>query len=136
MGQVTEAGRGEVYIAPVDVRLADGSYVQPDLLVVLIDRAAIVGEALIEGEPSLLVEILSPSSRAHDRVRKAALYARVGVPEYWIFDAEDRSVTVHADPENDAYRTVRRAIGVVESVTIPGLTVDLAAFFAREQARP
>lgn len=136
VGQVTDAGRGEVYIAPVEVRLADGSYVQPDVLVVLTDRSEIVGEALIEGEPSLLVEILSPSSKARDRVRKAALYARVGAPEYWISDAEDHAVTLHADPKDDGYRTVRRVTGIVESVTIPGLAVDLDAFFAREQARP
>ena len=71
---VWEAGRGEAYVAPVDVHLADdGSYVQPDVFVVLADRAETVGEALIEGEPSLLVEVASRSSRTRDRGQKAML---------------------------------------------------------------
>ena len=133
--QVWEPGIGEVYGAPLDVHLADGSYVQPDLLVVLADRARIVDRALIEGEPSLLVEVVSPSSRSRDRGQKSALYARVGVPEYWLADLDDGSITVQADPRDGRYRTVRRETGVVRSATVPGLVVDLDEFFARERAR-
>jgi Uma2 family endonuclease len=132
---VEEAGLGEVYVAPVDVHLADGSYVQPDLLVVLADRAGIVDAALIEGEPSLLVEVVSRSSRARDRQQKASLYARVGVPEYWTVDSDDQSITVHADPRDGRYRTVRRETGIVRAETVPGLAVDLGEFFARERTR-
>lgn len=132
---VREAGLGEVYVAPVDVRLADGSYVQPDLLVVLADRAGIMGDALIEGEPSLLVDVSSRSSRVRDRRQKAALYARVDVPEYWLADLGDGSITVQADPRDGGYRTVRRETGVVRAETVPGLAVDLDGFLARERAR-
>ena len=103
---VEEPRLGEVYMAPVDVRLSDGSIVQPDLIEVLADRSSIVGEALIEGTPSLIVEILSPSSKARDRGKKAALYARTGVPEYWIVDPEARSITVHAPPSGGRYDDV------------------------------
>ncbi len=132
---VQDTGLGEVCVAPVDVHLADGSYVQPDVLVVLADRVGIVERALIEGEPSLVVEIASRSSRPRDRGQKANLYARVGVPEYWLADADDESITVQAKPRDGKYQTVWRGTGIVRAETVPGLEVDLGKFFARERAR-
>lgn len=36
--------------------------------------------------PDWICEILSPSNEPHDRVKKKNLYARAGVPFYWIVD--------------------------------------------------
>jgi Uma2 family endonuclease len=74
--------RCRVFIAPVDVKLSEQDVVQPDIVVVCEGRK--VRPTHIEGAPSLVVEILSPSSVAHDRVRKLALYARSGVKEVWL----------------------------------------------------
>jgi Uma2 family endonuclease len=41
-----------------------------------------------------MVEILSPSSRAIDRVKKPRRYGDFGVPEYWVVDPEERCVWV------------------------------------------
>jgi Uma2 family endonuclease len=49
-------------------------------------------EGLIRGRPDLVVEIVSPSSRRHDRVTKLQWYAQLGVPEYWLVDAEARTL--------------------------------------------
>ena len=133
---VGETGAGEVFDAPLDGRFADGSVVQPDLIVVLTDRAYIIEETLIEGALSLLVEISSPSSRAIDRQRKAKLYARNGVPEYWRVDPDDRAVIVHADPAEGAYRTVRRETEIARSVTVPSLIVDLSELLSGLPAQP
>lgn len=127
---VTKPGLGLVFMAPLDVHLGGHQYVQPDLVVVLNERSAIVGAAMIEGAPDLLVEIASPSSRARDRGRKLALYAETGVREYWFVDPQSRSVTVHAEPAGDRYQRVERAEDVARSVVVPGLSVDLASLFA------
>ena len=42
----------------------------------------------------MVVEILSPSTRRHDRLTKYNLYQRAGVREYWIVDPTDKSVQV------------------------------------------
>jgi Uma2 family endonuclease len=72
----------QVLDAPVDLKLSEDDVVQPDLLVVCDPKQILPTH--IEGPPSLVIEILSPSSQVQDRVRKMKLYARAGVPEYWI----------------------------------------------------
>lgn len=84
----------EVFFAPVDVKLADDSVVEPDLLVVC-DSRQLQGTH-VEGAPALVVEIISPSSLLHDRWRKMRLYARAGVAEYWIVDPVARMVEIYA----------------------------------------
>ena len=90
------------YIAPVDVRLprqneadaAIDTVVQPDVLVVCdpsrIDRRG------VRGAPDWLVEVLSPSTAAHDQIAKRRLYERAGVREYWLVHPGDRTLTVYA----------------------------------------
>lgn len=85
---------GRWLTAPLDVFFPGADPVQPDLLVLLPDSRARVVRRGIEGPPDLLVEVLSPSNRAHDQVRKRDLYARGGVREYWIVDPEGRVIEV------------------------------------------
>ncbi|MET0851575.1 MAG: Uma2 family endonuclease [Candidatus Rokuibacteriota bacterium] len=85
-------GLGKVFAAPTDCILADRTVLQPDILFVATDRLDAVTERAIEGAPTCVVEILSPSSRALDCGRKHDLYAAHGVPFYWIVDPEARTI--------------------------------------------
>ncbi|MBA3415708.1 MAG: Uma2 family endonuclease [Chloroflexia bacterium] len=129
---LTDLGLGEVFDAPYDVHLGPDTVVQPDLVVVLNDRASIIGPDHIDGAPSLVVEILSPSSRRTDAVTKRAAYARAGVPEYWLMDAEACLVVVQSEPVGDEYRqtTIFQRTDVAVATTIPALAVDLPVVFA------
>ena len=89
---VSARGLGEVFPAPVDCILEDVTVVQPDIVFVEAARRSIMGERGIEGPPTLVVEILSPSRRQTDCTVKAGLYARYGVPWYWIVDPGMRTV--------------------------------------------
>jgi Uma2 family endonuclease len=91
---VVDRLRGRCMTAPLDVFFAGADPVQPDLLVLLPDSRARLARRGVEGPPDLLIEVLSPSNRAHDQVRKRELYARVGVREYWIVDPEQRVIEV------------------------------------------
>jgi Uma2 family endonuclease len=70
------------FIAPVDVRLSESDVVQPDLFVVC--EPDKVKPTYIDGAPTLVIEILSPSTEVKDRGVKMDLYARAGVSEVWI----------------------------------------------------
>ncbi len=121
---------GQVFFAPVDVRLSPHSVVQPDLLFIRQDRLDIFGPTgPVEGAPDLVVEIVSPSSRVMDRVRKAALYADSGVPEYWLVDPEERTFALLV-LDDGQYVPVDADAGHVASTVIPGLVVDPDALFA------
>ncbi len=86
---------GEVFPAPFDVILDDSTIVQPDLLFVATDRARLVSSRGIEGGPTLVVEIVSPTTAQIDLVRKRPLYARHGVPHYWIVDPDALAVDAY-----------------------------------------
>ena len=72
--------------------LDDENGVQPDLVYVSRGRLDIISRRGIEGAPDLVVEILSPSTRARDRGIKLRRYAAAGVPHYWIVDPCSREL--------------------------------------------
>ncbi len=85
---------GKIYDSPIDVVLSDTDIVQPDLLFISKERIHIVTEMEILGAPDLVIEILSPGTAERDRTYKRSLYARHGVREYWLIDANSRTVEV------------------------------------------
>lgn len=74
-----------VLAAPSDVRLADDTVLQPDLLVV--DRAGF-DDPEQPLRPLLVVEILSPSTRHIDLSLKRVRYEAAGCPSYWVIDPD------------------------------------------------
>jgi Uma2 family endonuclease len=127
---IVESGLGLVIGAPFDVYLDEQTVPQPDLMVVLRDRERVLGSARLESAPSLAIEIISPSSATRDRVTKRNLYARYGVPEYWLVDPDAKTVTIFSDPQDGRYQAEQAVSDVAISATIPGLSADLKALFA------
>jgi Uma2 family endonuclease len=87
---------GRMWAAPLDLILADTVVMQPDIIYVSKSRSAIVAKRGLEAAPDLVIEILSDSTASRDRGVKMRLYARYGVPRYWIVDAEARTIEVYA----------------------------------------
>ena len=50
-----------------------------------------------EVPPLVVVEVLAPSTRSEDTVRKSHEYATCGVGQYWIVDREARSLTAYSN---------------------------------------
>ncbi len=93
---VKERRQGKVYSSPVDVRLAEQTVVEPDIIFIARERLSIIKESSIEGAPDLIVEILSPSNWVVDRRDKFAVYEASGVREYWIVDPDARTVEIYS----------------------------------------
>ena len=90
---VLRAARPEglaVMVAPFDLRPDGRTSLQPDVLVVTADEAA---KARTTSVPLLVVEVLSPDSRADDLGSKRVVYEGLGIPSYWILDPEGPTVT-------------------------------------------
>lgn len=125
------SGSGRVYTHPVDVYLGRHDIVQPDLVVIGSDRLGIYRpEGIVDEPPDIVVEILSPSTRAIDLVRKMALYARSGVPEYWVADPERRILDINKLRGDDYVRIEPDVDGLLTSPTLLGLRVDPSEVFS------
>jgi Uma2 family endonuclease len=127
---IVEPGLGLVLESPVDVFLDAQNVLQPDLIVLLQDRIKLFGSRRVESSPSLAIEIASPSTGRRDREDKREVYARHGVPEYWLVDPDALTITIFAEPRDGQYRREQTFSDVAVSATIPALSVDLAAPFA------
>ena len=135
--------RCQPFIAPTDVVLSEHDVVQPDLFVVCDPNQ--VKETHVAGAPALVVEIVSPSSRSHDRIAKTRLYARAGVKEYWIVSPDDRTAELFL--LNNGKYTLEQLLEAPETLSspsFPGLKIPLAKLFPppkpklelREDAEP
>lgn len=96
-----------VFVAPLDIRFAGDTVLQPDVLVV--PRSA-VGGRRIEGDPLLAVEVLSPSTRTFDLGAKLLRYQRAGTPAYWVIDPDEPSLRVW-ELRDDVYVEVAHVTG-------------------------
>jgi len=118
---------GEVWLSPLDVVLdADRALVvQPDLLVVLHERRAIVQDR-IYGAPDLMIEVLSPHprvGRVHDRLE---WFARGGVRECWLLHlCDDVLEIVRFEHGGVADRVRFDAAQRIESRVLPGFDLTL-----------
>ncbi len=129
---VTRHKLGRVYMAPIDVILAEGSIVQPALAFVTEARRGVIQPHAIVGAPDLVVEILSPTTAAYDRNRKADLYERYGVAEYWMVDSETETVEILKLGDTGYAPAQIHASGVISTAIIPGLQIELADIFAQD----
>ena len=85
----------------------------------------------------LVVEVVSPTSVLRDTETKRALYAKAGVPVYWIVAADQEDPTIRLaelrlDEAAGQYRFVTHYSADVFETEVPWpLTIDLPRFSAR-----
>ncbi len=127
---VRAVGEDLEVLTQLPLTLLDDSEPEPDLAVVRAEDAQ-------SGEHHprmavLVIEVAGDSLRL-DRQSKAVLYARAGIPEYWIANLAEASVEVHRepDPTTGSYRvrTVVRSGETLAPAALPDLGTDVAALF-------
>lgn len=107
------------------VRLSENSEPQPDFTV-LRPRAGYETRGPRPEDVMLAVEV-SDTTLRRDRRVKLALYARAGIPEFWIVNLEPREVEIYRSPAGDTYASVERK-GPRDVTTIdalPGVTIAI-----------
>lgn len=105
---------------------SDDTHVEPDGAYLLPEHADRITEMGIGGAPDLVIEVSSPSTRGHDRIRKRALYEREGVAEFWIVDLDHERFEVYRLA--DGRYGPPLLVGGGETLTsplLPGLALDV-----------
>jgi Uma2 family endonuclease len=82
---------------------------------------------LLDGVPTLVVEILSPNDTVEQFHGKVREYLRAGVPVVWVIDPEDRTVKVYRPGfEPDSFNVTHR---MPEHPALPGFAPGVAELF-------
>lgn len=123
---------GRVYHAPFLMKLP-ASAREPDVLYVSGERVPRINNQGLQGPGDLAVEVISPDSRARDRLEKFREYQQEGVQEYWLIDPTKQSVEVYCLNAEGVYQPI--PLGSPPRITsgvIPGLWIDVAWLWAEE----
>lgn len=84
---------GEVLFAPVRLRIREGKFREPDLVLLRDSEDARSSDRFWTGA-DLVVEVVSPDAPGRDFVHKRGDYAEAGIPEYWIVEPGTETITV------------------------------------------
>lgn len=111
--------------SPVSTLIDDFNLPEPDLIVAIDDG----GTHFMAPQAVRLAIEVSASTLRHDLVRKAEIYSRAQIPEYWVVDVAGRRVIRLHGPGAGGYaERVEFAFGAsVPSATIAGLVVETGA---------
>jgi Uma2 family endonuclease len=122
----------EVFVAPLDVILADDTLLQPDVLVA---RSADLTERNLPAAPVLAVEVLSDSARGIDLLLKRERLQRARCPTYWVVDPDVPRLDV-MELRGDGYHDATSVRGSERfTATAPyDVTVAPAELVARQRA--
>jgi len=112
------------------LRLTNTIMLEPDIAVFpkeLFSRSVSGFAQLDPGEARLVIEV-AVSSLAYDRGLKARLYARHGVAEFWVIDAEKRVTWVHTGASGEAWSLIveRGPADTLATPALPGFSMCLA----------
>lgn len=124
-----------VFLAPFDVHFNKKNFkepdvMQPDVLVACDLEGNITEKDRYMGTPTLVVEILSDSTRTKDMIDKLNTYMLSGVAEYWIVDPKQESIAIYsfANHEIDRFKTYERGSNG-ESTVFAGLSAGIDDLF-------
>lgn len=126
----------EPLVSPFDVvlyRLGDDkkiNSVQPDILVIC-DRETIDEKGKYHGTPTLVVEVLSESTRSKDLVQKLDLYMESDVREYWVVNTASAEILIYLFENHNIDKILTfKGDEQAGSAAFPGLAVELKNVFA------
>lgn len=116
-------------VAPdVDFALAEDTRLRPDLAILLGEHWASVDEnkTPISLTPDIVVEVVSPSERVADSLRKIRTYLRAGVREVWQVAPGTQQVFIHRAGPSVA---VLEIDDILKTPLLPGWEISLREIF-------
>ncbi len=112
------------------IKFSEYNGTQPDVVFIGNAKRDLIHSYFVDGAADMVVEIVSPSTRHIDRVKKMALYAEHGVREYWLIDPDKETAEFFRN-EYDAWKEMAVIEdGVFRSRAIAGFWMKVEWFFA------
>jgi Uma2 family endonuclease len=92
----------------------------------------IVKKARIDGQPALVVEVISPSNRRKDRLQKMQIYQRAQIQHYWLVDPQEKTLECFAWREG-VYALLESGMDedIVEHPDFAGLSISLKSLWSK-----
>ncbi len=84
---------GIVVISGYKAQVRRGKYREPDVLFIKAEHMSDIGKQYSK-KVDLAIEVVSEENREHDLETKRDEYAQAGIPEYWIVNPEEETITV------------------------------------------
>jgi len=115
---------GTYVVTEASFYMGEKTFVNPDVMLLPSD----VRTTDLQGPEILLLVEVASSTQRYDRDVKGPLYARHGVPLFWLIDTETRVTSIHAEPKDGQWGLVRR-VTADETLTldaVPGFAFRLA----------
>ncbi|MDF2787158.1 MAG: hypothetical protein K0S80_256 [Neobacillus sp.] len=121
-------------VAPYDIELRrtteNINIVQPDIMIICDLEEKLNEDDYYKGVPSLVIEVLSKSTRRKDLIKKLDLYMSCGVSEYWIVNPDNKEVAVYLFEDlNISDSATYKNNEVVQSFIFSGLSADIRKIF-------
>jgi Uma2 family endonuclease len=112
------------------VTIAPNSEPEPDIAVVQLKSNRYRDRHPIPAEVYLLIEV-ADSTLNYDRNRKAQVYAKANILEYWVIDVKQRQILVFRQPEGECYQVeqVLQENDSIAPVAFPEVVVELAGLW-------
>jgi Uma2 family endonuclease len=121
-----------LFLQDVFVAFPAGSRPAPDISYWSAKRRPPIERGAVQNVPDLIIEVLSPSTRANDEGAKRELYMSSGVRELWLVDPDARTVTrvrLNVIPDE-----VLGEESALRSELLEGFALDVSRVFARAEA--
>ncbi|MGI8668999.1 MAG: Uma2 family endonuclease [Aridibacter sp.] len=124
---------GEVTFGKIMISLSRNDY-EPDICFFKSEKSKdFNGETMQFPAPDFVVEVLSPSTEAHDRETKFQDFAAHGVEEYWIVDPEAETVEQYVLRGEEYELLLKSGDGNIQSVAVEHFTIPIRSIFDEQE---
>ncbi len=128
---------GEDYHIRVQLPLSLGEISEPEPDFTVVTEAMLHSNTRHPSMPILVMEV-SNTSLAYDRIEKASLYARHGIPDYWVLNLSDRHLECCRKPVEAADapygfdysdRKIYQPSESISPLKLPEVVIQIAGLF-------
>ncbi len=114
------------------IKLSPYNGTQPDLVFISNANRKLIHSYFVDGVADMIVEIISPSTRHIDRIKKMALYAEHGVREYWLIDPERERAEFFRNERDAWHEMTVEENGLFRSKAVAGFWLKVEWLFAAQ----